>query len=120
MDKRELTKLFLEKAGLDTSPEYVKTRLLEWWVAPLSPRGLHLSKAGVEFVDEVLQLEKYTYVIKKDCPRTLQTISRMNKFLSAPFYWKGQKLIVYGETDAVMLGIMGGDLQQYLENFTRE
>ena len=119
MDKKTLTKLFLEQTGNDTSEQSVKEHLLLWWVAPFSPIGLRLTHDGAVFLDKVVKLEKYRFKIKEDCPRNLKIMLQMNKYLQAPFYFNNNTITCYGETDAVMMGLYGGDLAQYLTNFER-
>lgn len=120
MNKRELTRLFLEQVGTDASEASVKSFLTLWWFTPYSQIGLRLTLEGHRFLSDQLKLTKYTFKIKEDTTKTLKMFLQMNKYLSSPYYLQGQNtIIIYGEQDAVMLGIMNGDLQQYLENFTR-
>jgi hypothetical protein len=121
MDKKQFTKLFLEQAGMDASEDSVKEHLVQWWMFPFSPIGLRLTKEGSTFLYSDLKLQNYKYKIKADTVKTLRLYLRMNKYLSSPFYLQtNDTIIFYGETDAVMMGIMGGDIAQYLENFTRD
>ena len=118
--KSSLTKLFLTEAGLGTSEAIVKTYLKLWWVSPYSPIGFRLSNDGNKFLSQTLKLQKYSYTIKEDNIKSLKLYLRMNKYIAAPYYLQGNNTIIfYGETDAVMMGMYGGDIAQYLENFTR-
>jgi len=119
MDKKSLTKLFLEQTGGDTSDKSIKECLVTWWVAPFSPIGLRLTPAGSKFLDKIVGLQKYKFKIKEDCPKTLKIMVQMNKYLQSPFYLYNDTIVCYGETDAVMMGLYQGDLQQYLTNFER-
>ena len=49
----------------------------------------------------------------------LKIMLQMNKYLTSPFYVYNNTIVCYGETDAVMMGLYQGDLQQYLTNFER-
>jgi len=123
VNKRELTKLFLNNAGLDSSTESIHHALHEWWHTPLSPVGLRLTHTGAVFLKKTLNLSHYTCTIKKDYQHTLRLILSMNKHFASPFYFYeaggSKKIECFGETDATMLIMMDGDLQQYLENFER-
>ena len=65
MDKKSLTKLFLEQTGGDTSDKSIKECLVTWWVAPFSPIGLRLTPAGSKFLDKIVGLQKYKFKIKE-------------------------------------------------------
>jgi hypothetical protein len=125
VDKRSLTKLFLEQAGLEASDQSIKSYMPIWWVTPYSPIGFRLTSHGSGFLSQTLKLQKYTYQIKKDFQKNLKVMLQMNKHLAGPFYMPYDQngnttITVYGEQDAFMMSMMGGDLQQYLDNFTRE
>lgn len=118
--KASLTELFLKEAGISATEEIVREYMKLWWVSPFSPIGFRLSTEGNRFLSQVLKLQKYSYQIKEDNVKSLKLYLRMNKYLISPYYLQGSSTIVlYGETDAVMMGLYAGDLQQYLENFTR-
>ena len=126
MNKKEFTKLFLEQAGIDASDNSVKMHMPLMWVTPRSPIGLQMTYFGHNFLKSQLKLQSYMFTIKEDFQRNLKIILRMNKYLTGPFYLprfedtKSKSIIMYGEQDAFMMGMMGGDLEQYLDNFTRE
>jgi hypothetical protein len=121
MNKKQFTKLFLEQAGLDASEDSIKEHLVQWWMFPFSPVGLRLTREGSTFLYSDLKLQNYKYKIKPDTVKSLKLYLRMNKFLSSPFYLQANDTIIfYGESDAIMMGMMSGDIAQYLENFTRD
>ena len=119
MDKKGYTRLFLEQAKLDTSDTSIKSFHRSFWYAPYSPVGLRLSDAGAVFLTHVLDLESYTYKMKDGPVKSSKIVILMNKHLSQPFcVWRNQ-IQFFGETDAIMLAMMSGDINQYLENFSR-
>jgi len=119
MDKKELTKLFLEESGNDASAESIKKHMLIWWVAPFSPIGLRLTHDGADFLNRSVKLQKYKFELKEDRPRNLKIMLQMNKYFASPFYINNNTITVYGETEAVMMGLYGGDIATYLNNFER-
>jgi len=119
MDKKSLTKLFLEEAKEDSSDKSIKEHLLLWWVAPFSPIGLRLTHEGADFLNRSVKLQKYKFELKEDRPRNLKIMLQMNKYMSSPFYINSNTITVYGETDACMMGLYGGDIALYLGNFER-
>jgi len=126
VNKRQFTKLFLEQAGLDASERSVNANKLLMWATPYSPIGLQLTYFGHTFLKSQLKLQQYTFTIKEDFQRNLKVILQMNKYLTGPFYLpryedaKTRTIIMYGEQDAFMMGMMSGDLAQYLDNYTRD
>lgn len=120
--KLELTRLFLEQSGIVSSLDefIVKEHLTGWWITPHSPIGFRLTLEGNRFLKDVLHLQYYQFKIKENNVKSLKLFLQMNKYISSPFYLKGQDTIVfYGETDAIMIGLYNGDLSQYFENFSR-
>jgi len=118
--KKELTELFLKEANFPVTPETIKTYMHVWWMTPYSPIGLRLTSDGNKFLSSTLKLTKYTYTIKEDNVKSLRLYLRMNKHLTSPYYLQGaDTIILYGETDACMMGMYGGDIATYLNNFTR-
>lgn len=120
--KLEMTKLFLKQSSLAISPDdfVIKAYLKAWWISPYSPIGFRLTLEGNRFLQDKLKLQHYQFKIKENNVKSLRLYLQMNKFLTSPYYLKGQHtIILYGETDATMMGLYNGDLVQYLENFTR-
>lgn len=117
--KTELTELLMSEANIPLTPELVKSTMQMLWFTPYSRIGLRLSSSGHDFLSNTLKLTHYTYKIV-NTPDSLKVLLQMNKYLTSPFYIKGASTIVmYGETDASMIALMGGDLGKYLENFTK-
>jgi hypothetical protein len=121
MTKLELTKLFLKDAGIvDPTDAIIRDYLLKWWATPLSPIGLRLSTEGNKFLKQELKLAHYSYEIKEDTTKTLKLYLQLNKRIGSPYYLQGNNtIILYGETDASMIALMGGDIATYMDNFSR-
>ena len=120
LSKKQLTELFLKEAGFSSSEGSVKEWMKIIWVTPYSPIGFRLSAKGHAFLSSTVKLQNYTYKIKPGTVKSLKMFLQMNKYLECPFYLKGDESItLYGETESIMMGLMSGDIQQYLENFTR-
>jgi hypothetical protein len=118
--KRELTALFLTQAGIDTSELNIKTHMQQLWATPYSPIGYRLSSEGNHFLHDILKLKRYTYKVKVDTTRSLKLYLQLNQNIQYPYYLQGQNSIVlYGEQEAMMIALMDGDIQQYMNNFCR-
>lgn len=120
MTKNELTILFLEHVGLATDPATVKEYLWAWWHNPISSTSLRLSATGEEFAKTTMGLTSYKYKLKKDLLNTAKVYLWLDKYLTVPYFLPNRgNIVFYGEKDAIMLAMHGGDLAQYLENFTK-
>ena len=120
MNKNDLTVLFLEQDGLATDPATIKKHIWLWWYNPVSSSSLRLTCTGHEFLYSKLKLAHYDYKLKKDLLNTAKVYIWLDKYLTVPYYLPNRSNIVfYGEKDAMMLGLHGGDLESYLENFTK-
>ena len=81
---------------------------------------MRLTESGFIFLGDILQLESYSYKLKKEFERTPRVLLMLDKHLTSPFYLKNtQSITFFGEKDAIMLAMMSNDLVAYLENFTR-
>lgn len=117
MNKEELTKIFMRE--LDLNPELYKKYHWSWWQNPISKTSLRLTKAGHDCLVNFLQLESYSVRIKSEqLGKNLKIFLLLDRHISTPFYIKRIDTIVFfGERDLIMLQLMDGNLDQYLENF---
>jgi hypothetical protein len=125
LNKKDYTKLFLEKGGVEATDAAVKEAMKKWWATPYSPLGYRLKSTGCQYLIQDLKLSYFKCQVKADFQESYKMMLAMNKHLKAPFYFTQRDvspryLVCFGETDRFMLALMGGDLQQYLENFGRE
>lgn len=118
--KKELTKLFLEKAGMPTDDENVKKYLWAWWTNPISKTSLRLTEYGATFLVTALDIEQYEYKLTDEAgPFPSKLLILMDKYITVPFYLAQRKKIVFfGERDAIMLALHGNNLFSYLTSFT--
>lgn len=118
--KKELTKLFLEQAGMPNDDENVKKYLWAWWTNPISKTSLRLTEFGAAFLIKKLDVERYEYKLTdENGPMPSKLLILMDKYITVPF-WLGQrkKIIFFGEQDAIMLALHGNNLSSYLSSFT--
>jgi hypothetical protein len=120
MNNNDLTKLFLQEAGLDTSDESVKAHKWQWWMNPISSTSLRLTQTGAEFLSSGLQLQSYTYKLNKEWRATSKLILALERHMTVPFYFPTKKTIIFfAERDAMMLALYGNDLEAYLINLVK-
>lgn len=85
-----------------------------WWHNPLNPNSLRLTRTAFN----VLEKSKIkNWKFKLDRIFLARTYVQLEKHFTAPYHVFGhQTIYVYGETEAMMLGLHGNNLQQYLDN----
>lgn len=117
MNNADLTKLFLQEAGLDTSDQSVHTHKWLWWMNPISSTSLRLTQTGADFMTNTLKLQSYKYRLNAEWRATSRLILALERHMTVPFHFPNRKTIVFfAEHDAMMLALYGNDLESYLKN----
>ena len=85
-----------------------------WWYNPLNEQSLRLTRIAFNTLEKA---KVPNWKFRLDRVYLPKTYLQMEKYFSAPYYIHGMQTIhVYGETEAMMLGLHGSNLQQYLDN----
>ena len=115
MTKEQLTDIFMRELDLDTA--LFKRYLWSWWQNPISKTSLRLTKAGHDCLVNFVKLESHSMKIKS-IGKSAKIYMLLDRHLTTPFYIpRVDTIVFFGERDLIMLQLMGGDLEQYLENF---
>ena len=87
----------------------------DWWQNPLNPTSFRLTKTGYYWFASIAKIAGHTIELEeKIMPKHLL---QLEKLFSEPYYIENLKtIVVYSETDAVMLQLHSGDLATYLDN----
>ncbi len=87
----------------------------DWWQNPLNPTSFRLTKTGYHWFASIAKISGHTIELEeKIMPKHLL---QLEKLFSEPYYIENLKtIVVYSETDAVMLQLHSGDLATYLDN----
>jgi hypothetical protein len=111
--QRQLTKIFIEQAGL---PVGVTTDMQRrWWKNPTDANSLRLSLAGLQFVKANLRLASYDFELPEELTNQ-QLLQLERQFKSMYYLLKRQKIIVFEEEEAMMLTLHSGNLKAYLDS----
>jgi hypothetical protein len=115
MNKRELTKKFLEELSLDTSAKSVRQYHTLWWMNPRASRqnGFRLTERGFEMMLVHLKLTHYDVVFPEELEWDTRLILRLDKHLDSPYYINRKSITVFKEKTAIELILFGGDVQKY-------
>lgn len=113
-----MTRIFISEANL--SPSDFKSYLWSWWQNPISKTSVRLTHAGFVFLTKTLDIEHHKMTIKSDqLGKNLKILSLLDKHITTPFYLpRRDRIVFFGSNDLIMLQLMDGNLDQYLENFT--
>lgn len=111
--QRQLTKIFCQQADI---PVGIVTEMqLRWWKNPTDDNSLRLSLAGLQFVKAVLKLTSYDFVLPEEL--TNQNLLQLERSFKSMYYLlKREKIIVFEESEALMLTLHGNNLKAYLDN----
>jgi hypothetical protein len=111
--QRQLTKIFVEQAGLPigTTTDMQK----RWWKNPTDANSLRLSLAGLQFVKSNLKLQSYDFELPEELTNS-QLLQLERQFKSMYYLLKRQKIIVFEESEAMMLTLHSGNLKAYLDS----
>jgi hypothetical protein len=111
--QRQLTKIFIEQGNLPISMTTDMQR--RWWKNPTDPNSLRLSLAGLQFVKAVLKIQSYDFELPEELTNH-HLLQLERQFKSMYYLLKRQKIIVFDESESIMLTLYGNDLVSYLDN----
>jgi hypothetical protein len=111
--QRQLTKIFCEQDNIPAG--YVTDMQKRWWKNPTDDTSLRLSLGGLQFVKAVLKLQSYEFVLPEELTNH-QLLQLERQFKGMYYLLKRQKIIVFDETESVMLTLYSGNLKAYLDS----
>ena len=111
--QRQLTKIFVEQAGLPVGQTTDMQK--RWWKNPTDANSLRLSLAGLQFVKANLKLQSYDFELPEELTNS-QLLQLERQFKSMYYLLKRQKIIVFEESEALMLTLHSGNLKAYLDS----
>jgi hypothetical protein len=103
----------LREAGLD--PLLYESHVQMWWRNPSNPDSLRLTRFGVTFFENTIKLPTYKVTLQEAGYKSKHLL-QLEKLFTAPYFLKNESIIVFSDTDAVMLQLHAGNLGQYLDN----
>jgi len=109
----QLSKIFFELAGVPVGHHHQYR--MNIWTNPTDNNSLRLTLAGLQFVKSNLDLKSYKFELEEEL--TNQNILQLERLFQGPYYLlKRQKIIVFEESEAMMLTLHGNNLKAYLDN----
>ena len=116
--KDTYTQVFLQAAGLDTSPGTVKKYSALFWYSfrHKDQGGLRLTEEGLQFIDEYAKIKTYKVEFPKEFSFTPQVLVWLDNFIDSPYYITKKNITVMKERAAFELYLFSGDVRKFGHN----
>jgi hypothetical protein len=116
--KDTYTQVFLQAAGLDTSPDTVKKYSALFWYSfrHKDQGGLRLTEEGLHFIDEYAKIKTYKVEFPKEFSFTPQVLVWLDNFIDSPYYITKKNITVMKERAAFELYLFSGDVRKFGHN----
>ena len=116
--KDTYTRVFLQAANLDATPENIKKYKAVWWWSfrDKSEGGLRLTDEALNFIEEYAKIKTYKIEFPKEFSFTPQVLIWLDNFIDSPFYINKKHIIVMKERAAFELYLFSGDIRKLGHN----
>lgn len=118
MDKDAYTRVFLQAAEIDPTPEKIKEYKSVWWwnFRNKSEGGLRLTEQALEFIEKYAKIKTYKIEFPEQFAFTPQVLIWLDNFIDSPFFVNKKYIIVMKEKAAFELYLLSGDIRKYGHN----
>lgn len=116
--QEQITRVLLNVDGLPQGVNSLHQLRPIIWKNPLNKNSLHLSHAGWLICNK-LKMHMYKFEFGGIC--TPKQLLQLEKYLCGPYhvYFKGTRLAVLEESDAMMFQLHQDNIGQYLDNLAK-
>lgn len=115
MDPKDTyTKVFLQAAEQNASPDTIKEyRSIWWWnVRNKDSGGLRLTDHALQFIQKDAKIKVYKIDFPKDFAITPQILVWLDNFIDSPYYITKKFIVVLKEKAAFELYLFSGDIKK--------
>lgn len=113
--QRDYVEQILKLLDIDATPEILEQYRFLIWKNPFDVNAMQLTPAGYKLFKEKLTIKAHRFKIKPEHAKT-KTYAIISKRMAGPFYFSPAHILyVFDDRDSFMLGLMAGDLYQYLD-----
>lgn len=118
MNKDTYTRVFLQAAEIEPTPEKIKEYKSIWWWSHRnkSQGGLRLTDQALEFVENYAKIKTYKIEFPEQFAFTPQVLLWLDNFIDSPFYVNKKHIIVMKEKAAFELYLLSGDVRKFGHN----
>jgi hypothetical protein len=112
--KDTYTRVFLQAADQDGSPDTVKKYKSLWWwnFRSKDSGGLRLTEEAMTFIQEDAKIKTYKIEFPKEFAFTPQVLVWLDNFIDSPFYITKKFIVVLKEKAAFELYLFSGDIRK--------
>lgn len=89
-----------------------------WWQNPSNSNSLRLTKIGYKWTEKYCKIKYITVKISHDIKS--KHLLQLERLFKEPYCIIGKTIHLMSESDAIMLQLHGGNLDQYLENLNNQ
>lgn len=116
--KDTYTRVFLQAAGLDPTPETIKKYKVIWWwnFRNKDSGGLRLTEEALNFINEYAKIKTYKIDFPKEFAFTPQVLVWLDNFIDSPFFINKKFIVVLKEKAAFELYLFSGDIRKIGHN----
>ncbi len=116
--KDTYTRVFLQAAGLDPTPETIKKYKTVWWwnFRNKDSGGLRLTEEALNFINEYAKIKTYKIEFPKEFAFTPQVLVWLDNFIDSPFFINKKFIVVMKEKAAFELYLFSGDIRKMGHN----
>lgn len=119
MDTKDAyTRVFLQAADIDPTPEKIKEYKSVWWwnIRDKAEGGLRLTEHALNFIEEYAKIKTYKIEFPQEFAFTPQVLIWLDNFIDSPFYITKKHIIVMKEKAAFELYLFSGDVRKLGHN----
>lgn len=118
MDKDTYTRVFLQAAEIEPTPEKIKEYKAVWWwnFRTKGTGGLRLTEHALEFIENYAKIKTYKIEFPDEFSFTPQVLLWLDNFIDSPFFVTKKHIIVLKEKAAFELYLLSGDVRKYGHN----
>lgn len=116
--KDAYTRVFLQAANIDPTPEKIKEYKAVWWwnFRNKDEGGLRMTEEALNFIEEHAKIKIYKIEFPKEFSFTPQVLVWLDKFIDSPFYINKKHIVVMKEKAAFELYLFSGDIRKLGHN----
>lgn len=116
--KDAYTRVFLQAADIETTPEKIKEYKSVWWwnLRSKDSGGLRLTEHALNFIQEYAKIKTYKIEFPQEFAITPQVLIWLDNFIDSPFYITKKCIIVMKERAAFELYLFSGDIRKMGHN----
>lgn len=110
-----LTKIFLSNWGKSTDDANVKFYSRIWWQVsrPSAQSAFRLTKEGLDFLKNDLNLKAYEIPFTEPIDHSPQTMIYLSRYINCPYYLTHFSITVFSEIKSFELHLFSDDIRKY-------